>query len=181
MAGRAKKAAAKWLQELLSNGAQKATDVKEKAEDAGISDKALRRVREKLGIKPRKREFDGAWWWDLQGAQDAQDEGHLRQPSGDDLAVVEAERKAEAVRRAKVAMHPGANAALLIAGFSEHLEGLDVGVLMDHLKDGMNLRRPMIPRGSAGSPSTASSPRWPLAPIAAGLLRSWLPTTLAET
>ena len=28
--------------------------------------------------------------------------------------------------------------------------------------------------GGAGSPSTASSPRWPLAPVAAGLLRSWL-------
>jgi AAA domain-containing protein len=86
-----------FLRTLLARGPMKAGDVQKEARQAGISEKALRRARERLGIKPEKREFNGGWWWglpateDAQGAQDAQDAyiqkqgilgggGHLRAP-----------------------------------------------------------------------------------------------------
>lgn len=79
-----------FLRETLAAGAVKAGDVQRQARQAGISDKALRRARERLGIRPRKREYAGGWWWELP-AQDAQDvklknvgildpEGHLGGP-----------------------------------------------------------------------------------------------------
>ena len=142
----ANKAVTKWLRDFLSNGAQKATDVKEKARDAGIGDKALRRAREKLGIKPRKREFTGPWWWDLQCAQDAttptlgtpKGPGSLRQPSDGEPDGDETESKAKAVRWTKVAMQPNINAALVIGQLGGLFKRLDTVELMAHLKDGMN-------------------------------------------
>ncbi len=93
--------AADWLRELLSAGPMKASEVQREARQAGITEKALRRARERLGIKPGKRGFAGGWWWTLPGREDAptgpedaQDahhsgvgifdgEGHLRaEPSG---------------------------------------------------------------------------------------------------
>jgi putative DNA primase/helicase len=61
--------AREWLADLLEHGPMKASDVKKEARQAGISDKALRRAREKLGIKPQKRAFTGGWEWGL--SQDA--------------------------------------------------------------------------------------------------------------
>lgn len=59
------------------------------ARKMGISDKSLRRAREKLGVKPKKSNFVGPWTWALPNREDAQDipptvegildkEGHLR-------------------------------------------------------------------------------------------------------
>lgn len=65
-----------WLRDLLRVGPMKASDVQKEARQAGIGDKPLRRARERLGIKPKKREFAGGWEWALPSievAQDAQD------------------------------------------------------------------------------------------------------------
>ena len=62
-----------WLRDRLADGAAEAAAVQKEARQVGISDKTLRRAREKLGIKPRKREFAGGWWWEINpAAQDAQ-------------------------------------------------------------------------------------------------------------
>jgi len=75
--------AVNFLRDVLAKGAMKASDVQKEARQAGISDKSLRRGREKLGIKPRKSNFTGGWEWslteDAQVNQDAHsiDEGTL--------------------------------------------------------------------------------------------------------
>lgn len=61
-----------WLRDLLANRGEEAAVVQKEARQAGISDKALRRAREKLRIKPRKRAFAGGWWWEITSAEDAQ-------------------------------------------------------------------------------------------------------------
>ena len=77
-----------WLRQELDSGPAKAADVQREARLAGISDKALRRARERLRIRPHKYEFSGGWVWTLhQDAQDATSQkvgtfeggGHLRQ------------------------------------------------------------------------------------------------------
>lgn len=74
--------AADWLQELLRHGGVAASDAKRQAHAAGISDKALRSARVRLGVKPHKRSFGGGWWWCLpanaagttdEGAEDARE------------------------------------------------------------------------------------------------------------
>lgn len=64
--------AEEWLTAILARGGMRASEVQKEARQAGISDKALRRARERLGIKPIKQQFSGGWWWSLPGAQDAQ-------------------------------------------------------------------------------------------------------------
>jgi hypothetical protein len=59
--------ASDFLREVLADGPMKATDVQREARQAGISDKALRSARERLGIKPHKRGYQGAWVWELPG------------------------------------------------------------------------------------------------------------------
>jgi putative DNA primase/helicase len=54
-----------WLRDMLVDGAMKAADVQKQARIAGISDKGLRRAREKLGIRPKKQDFTGGWIWSL--------------------------------------------------------------------------------------------------------------------
>ena len=61
-----------WLIELLTDGPMKASDAQKEARQAGIADKPLRTARERLRIKPYRREFSGGWWWSLPTAQDAQ-------------------------------------------------------------------------------------------------------------
>ncbi len=81
--------AIEWLNNLLVNGPMKAPDVQKEARQAGIGDKPLRTARERMGIKPYKKEFAGGWWWELKHSEDAQDvplqnqgilggKGHLR-------------------------------------------------------------------------------------------------------
>jgi putative DNA primase/helicase len=88
--------AVEWLADLLAGGAMPAADVLQSARKAGLTDKALRRAREKLGIKSRKQggHFGGSpgWVWELPAlkmpstAEDAQpagvgifrEEGHLQ-------------------------------------------------------------------------------------------------------
>jgi hypothetical protein len=86
--------AADLLREILKSGAVKAGDAQRQARQAGISEKALRRARERLGIKPTKPEFAGGWVWALpEDAPDCEDaplqnvgtlggEGHLGAGSG---------------------------------------------------------------------------------------------------
>lgn len=57
--------AREWLEDLLASGAMKAGAVSSEARQAGITEKALRRAREKLGIKPKKKDFGGGWFWEL--------------------------------------------------------------------------------------------------------------------
>ncbi len=69
-----------FLRDLLSNNSMGARQVQQEARQAGISEKALRRARERLGIKPKKSAFTGGWVWGLgENAQDAlsQKEGSL--------------------------------------------------------------------------------------------------------
>lgn len=94
-----------WLRTLLKSGSMKAAEVQKEARHAGISEKSLRRARERIGIKPYKREFSGGWWWGINGGEDAQDaqgahtrmvgnfegEGHLGRPSGCNSEPVEVE------------------------------------------------------------------------------------------
>jgi putative DNA primase/helicase len=54
-----------WLREHLADGPRKSKDCQREAREAGISDKALRTARERLGIKPTKGGFSGGWYWDL--------------------------------------------------------------------------------------------------------------------
>ena len=54
-----------FLRDVLSGGSIKASQVQKEARQAGISDKSLRRGRERLGIKPRKSTFTGGWEWSL--------------------------------------------------------------------------------------------------------------------
>jgi putative DNA primase/helicase len=94
-----------WLIELLAAGPIKASEAQKEARHAGIADKPLRTARERLQIKPYRREFSGGWWWalpapqDAQGAQDAQvartekqgilgSGGHLGQENGTTPATV---------------------------------------------------------------------------------------------
>jgi hypothetical protein len=79
-----------WLRDRMAKGGAEAGAVQKEARQVGISDKALRRAREKLGIKPRKRDFAGGWWWEINpAAEDAytqnvgplRREGHLGAPS----------------------------------------------------------------------------------------------------
>jgi hypothetical protein len=65
----------RWLAALLrANGAMSPPEVTKRAEEVGISKKALRRAREALGIEPRKLGFLAGWEWSLRtkGAQDAE-------------------------------------------------------------------------------------------------------------
>lgn len=69
-----------WLRQELCVGPTKASDVQKQARLAGISEKSLRRARERLNIRPHKSEFSGGWTWalpedaleDAQHPQDAQ-------------------------------------------------------------------------------------------------------------
>jgi len=54
-----------WLQAMLETGPMRASDVQKQARLAGISDKGLRRARERLGVRPRKMDFSGGWEWAL--------------------------------------------------------------------------------------------------------------------
>ncbi len=62
--------AAAFLLDELADGEQKAADVQRLAKKAGISEKALRRGRERLGIRPRRVGFGrgGEWVWSLPAA-----------------------------------------------------------------------------------------------------------------
>lgn len=73
-----------WLREYLASGPAKAIDVQREARDAGLSDKALRTARERLGIRSSKSGFSGGWCWALP-AEDARrcphpGGGHLGNP-----------------------------------------------------------------------------------------------------
>ena len=57
--------AVEFLRDALRDGPRKAKDVTREAREAGIGDKALRRARERMGIKPLKREFQGGYVWEI--------------------------------------------------------------------------------------------------------------------
>lgn len=61
------------LKLILAEGPKSAAEVKKEATQAGLTDKTLRRAREKLGIKPRKRDFKSGWMWSLPHHEDAQE------------------------------------------------------------------------------------------------------------
>lgn len=64
-----------FLQSILSKSSMKVIDIQKEARAAGISEKSLRRAREKLGIKPKKSNFNEGWEWGLpEGALNTQDD-----------------------------------------------------------------------------------------------------------
>jgi putative DNA primase/helicase len=97
--------AMEWLRVELRDGARKVSEIQREARQAGIGDKPLRSAREKLGIKPTRREFVGGWWWvfpdaqDAQFAQDAQQKrvgilgvgGHLGEQSAEKMVDLDVE------------------------------------------------------------------------------------------
>jgi hypothetical protein len=54
-----------FLEEELSQGAISANELMQRANEAGISEKTLRRAQSQIGVKPRKSEFGGGWVWSL--------------------------------------------------------------------------------------------------------------------
>lgn len=54
-----------WLASFLAAGPVSAKDVQREAKEAGISEKSLRRGREKLKVRPFKAGFSGGWQWAL--------------------------------------------------------------------------------------------------------------------
>ena len=54
-----------WLKDLLKHKPMAASEVKEQAKEAGISQATLRRAKEKLGIVPYKQNFSSPWMWEL--------------------------------------------------------------------------------------------------------------------
>jgi putative DNA primase/helicase len=75
-----------WLRDLLSSGPVLADLAGRKAKAAGISEKSLRTARERLGVKPFKKDFKGGWLWALSNAkqgrpsQDAPEDAQGAQP-----------------------------------------------------------------------------------------------------
>lgn len=59
------------LEIALANGPVSAVEVNKEARQAGISQKSLRRAKERLGIKPKKSGFDTGWVWSLPQHEDA--------------------------------------------------------------------------------------------------------------
>ena len=65
-----------FLADLLAGGPVEAAKAIKEAKRLGISEKALRRARERLGVRARKREFAGGWVWERSARvahEDAQD------------------------------------------------------------------------------------------------------------
>jgi hypothetical protein len=77
--------AEEWLLKVLRPGPWSAGEIQKQARQLGISEKALRRGRERLGIKPRKRDFVGGWYWELptKTPQTAQDDPLFLRNLGD--------------------------------------------------------------------------------------------------
>jgi putative DNA primase/helicase len=71
--------AVEWLETLLAHGSMEAKKAQSEARQAGISEKALRSARERLGIKPIKSSFAGGWLWALPGVEDARDVEHAQE------------------------------------------------------------------------------------------------------
>lgn len=81
--------AEEWLRDELDTGPKPARDVQKSARAAGLSDKALRTARTRLGVKPVKSGFGGGWTWglpveDAQGARRCPhtESGHLGRVEG---------------------------------------------------------------------------------------------------
>ncbi len=60
---RDRESAAEWLLEALEDGPMESTELFRQARSCGISAKTLRRAGKSLGLKPRKRGFQGPWEW----------------------------------------------------------------------------------------------------------------------
>ncbi len=60
-----------FLSELLHDGEKSAKWLFREARDYGISDKLLRKSKERLGVKSRKDGMGGGWLWSLASAEDA--------------------------------------------------------------------------------------------------------------
>jgi len=54
-----------WLRDYIGDGTVSSRQAELDAKDEGISQKQLRTARNKLGIKPRKSDFEGGWVWEL--------------------------------------------------------------------------------------------------------------------
>ena len=61
-----KEAAAEWLSGMLINGPVTAKELKFEAAAAGMSWRTVERAKAQLGVRSRKREFQGEWVWELQ-------------------------------------------------------------------------------------------------------------------
>lgn len=56
---------ASFLRDLLADGPLAAKEVQREAREFGLTEKTLRRAREKLGIRPRKAGMSSGWIWEL--------------------------------------------------------------------------------------------------------------------
>ena len=58
-----------FLAEILSKAPKSQDEIVAAAEQRGIKSSTLRRAKESLGVKSKKSQFTGKWFWELQGAQ----------------------------------------------------------------------------------------------------------------
>ena len=70
--------AADWLRALLDGGAMPADEAIREARKLGLTDKAIRKARERLGVTSRKAGMRGGWEWALPG--------HAKVPEGVEVA-----------------------------------------------------------------------------------------------
>jgi len=74
--------ATKWLKTQLQAGPMKAIDIQKNARAEGISDRTLKRAKQRLGVISTKEDFSGAWIWSLTPISHNDDEG-TSDPQGD--------------------------------------------------------------------------------------------------
>jgi AAA domain/DnaB-like helicase N terminal domain len=103
--------AAEFLRDLLGAGPMEANEAKRKGREAGITDKTLRRAREKLGVKPYRVGQPGGgghWMWSLSTKVPSTHPSNIERQDGQDRQDrrVDEEQAAEGARDAHVA-HEG--------------------------------------------------------------------------
>jgi hypothetical protein len=84
----AKREVDEFLSELLHDGERSAKWLLKEARDYGISDKLLRKSKERLGVRSRKDGMGGGWLWSLATAEDAETSTKMPEdarPKGTDI------------------------------------------------------------------------------------------------
>jgi hypothetical protein len=137
-----------WLRHTLKDGdSMDGKRLKGLASDSGIKERTLYRAAQAIGVTMLPGGFGKPRRWHLcpmsaKGCHVCLTKTGGRHVEPVAVAKVELENKLKEARgTAKLATHPGVNAAMVIKEFAEVFGGLDageVGQLAVHLKDGMN-------------------------------------------